>query len=264
MRDPRSVLHGRRLRRAAALAVLPALLLAVVPDAARADDPSPTVSTSTPDPSTEPSPPTTPAPPWTTPPTTAPAVSLPTLRPGATGPDVLRLQRRLRVLGYDVGKANSSFDEDTLHGVRAFQKVQHLPVDGVVSAPVWARLADPVVPRTRYVANDDAVEVDLTARVLYLTRGGAVTAIFDVSPGKRSTPTVTGRFTIYRRVNRWDHGPLGGLYRPNYFHHGFALHGSLSVPTYSASHGCVRLTPASMDRLWQKLSVGERVSVYRT
>lgn len=195
-------------------------------------------------------------------PTTTPAT--PTLRPGSRGADVLRLHRRLRVLGYDVGKVNSIFSSDTLHAVRAFQKVQRLAVTGVVTATTWTRLAQPVVPNARYTRSVAAVEVDLTRRVLYLTRGGTVTAIFDVSPGKPSTPTVTGQFKIYRRVNRWDYGPLGGLYRPNYFHRGFALHGSLSVPTYPASHGCVRLTTASMNRLWPRLSRGETVSVYRS
>jgi peptidoglycan hydrolase-like protein with peptidoglycan-binding domain len=200
-----------------------------------------------------------------TPPVATPVTApTPRLRSGSRGEAVRQLQRRLAELGYDVGKVNGVFGDDTLHGVRAFQKVQGQSVTGVVTSTTWARLADPVAPRARYVRAVDAVEVDLTRRVLFLTRGGTVTAIFDVSPGKPSTPTVTGRFTIYRRVDRWDQGPLGGLYRPNYFHHGFALHGSLSVPTYSASHGCVRLTTRGMDRLWPKIAPGESVTVYRT
>ncbi|MDQ1305683.1 MAG: hypothetical protein QG671_1515, partial [Actinomycetota bacterium] len=34
-------------------------------------------------------------------------------------------------------------------------------------------------------------------------------------------------------------------------------------PTYAASLGCVRLTSASMDRLWPRLSRGKTVFVYR-
>jgi lipoprotein-anchoring transpeptidase ErfK/SrfK len=159
---------------------------------------------------------------------------------------------------------NSHFGDDTLHAVRAFQKVQRTAVTGVVSEAVWNRLSDPVAPRARYVSSRPAVEVDLTRRVLYLTHDGVVTAVFDISPGKPSTPTVRGRFTIYRRINSWHHAPLGGLYRPNFFHGGYALHGSLSVPTYAASHGCVRLTTGSMDRLYPLLSLGESVSLYRS
>lgn len=247
MGDAWLVPRRRLLRVTAALAALPALLSVVLADAAQAGEGLPA--------------PAVPVVAATAAQVTA--ASPPTLRLGSTGADVLRLHRRLRELGYDVGKVNSTFGSDTLHGVRAFQKVQGLTVNGVVTATAWARLAEPIVPDARYLGSDPAVEVDLTKRVLYLTRGGAVTAIFDISPGKASTPTVTGQFTIYRRVNRWHYGRLGGLYRPNYFHRGFALHGSLSVPTYPASHGCVRLTTASMNRLWPQLSIGERVFVYR-
>jgi N-acetylmuramoyl-L-alanine amidase len=44
---------------------------------------------------------------------------------------------------------------------------------------------------------------------------------------------------------------------------GYALHGSTSVPTYAASHGCVRVTVPAMNRVWPRLFIGERVYVYR-
>lgn len=276
MGEARLLPYRRAVQVGTAFAFLSTLCSVAVVDAARAvDDPTvPAVSTTTAAPTAAPStsstttPPTTPPPttkpPTTKPPTTPPpAASTPTLRAGSRGPAVLRLHRRLTKLGYDVGSVNSTFSEDTLHAVRAFQKVQRLPVNGVVTARTWARLAAPAVPRPRFPRAASAIEVDLTKRVLYLTERGTVATVFDISPGKSSTPTVRGRFRIYRRVNRWEHGTLGGLYRPNYFHNGFALHGSLSVPTYAASHGCVRLTTASMDRLWPRLSRGKTVFVYR-
>ena len=42
-----------------------------------------------------------------------------------------------------------------------------------------------------------------------------------------------------------------------------AVHGSWSVPAYPASHGCVRVTIAVMDRLYNGLPVGLPVKVYR-
>ena len=48
-----------------------------------------------------------------------------------------------------------------------------------------------------------------------------------------------------------------------YFYYGYAIHGSKSVPTYAASHGCVRVTIPAINRLWSKLYIGERVHVYR-
>jgi peptidoglycan hydrolase-like protein with peptidoglycan-binding domain len=193
----------------------------------------------------------------------ATAAVRPTIRYGARGAAVVYLQQRLTALRYDVGAVDGIFGYNTLHGVQAFQKVQRIGVDGVVGPITWGRLASPVVPRARYNRAAASVEVDLTRRVVYLTRAGAVTRILDASPGKASTPTPTGAFTITRRINGWRQSDLGLLWRPNYFYRGYALHGSTSVPTYAASHGCVRVTVPAMNRIWASLTVGERFYVYR-
>ena len=64
-------------------------------------------------------------------------------------------------------------------------------------------------------------------------------------------------------INAWHLSPLGWMWRPNYFYHGYALHGSNSVPTYAARHGCVRVTVPAMNRAWSPLYIGERLYVYR-
>lgn len=187
----------------------------------------------------------------------------PTLRYGDRGAAVVSLQRRLTGLRYDVGAVDGIFGYSTLHGVYAFQKVQGIRVDGIVGPVTWSRLARPYRPRARHAHSAAAVEVNLTRRVVYLTRSGAVTRILDASPGKPATPTPTGSFRINRRIDGWRQSSLGLLWRPNYFYRGYALHGSRSVPTYSASHGCVRVTIAAMNRVWSQLHVGERLYVYR-
>jgi len=191
------------------------------------------------------------------------AASQPTVRYGARGAAVRSLQQRLAALHYDVGGIDGVFGGNTLHGVYAFQKVQRIAVDGVVGPVTWSRLASPYRPAPRYNRSAASVEVDLTRRVVYLTRAGGVTTILDASPGKASTPTPTGSFSVLRRIDGWRQSPLGLLWRPNYFYGGYALHGSTSVPTYAASHGCVRLTVPAMNRIWNQLYVGERVYVYR-
>ena len=35
------------------------------------------------------------------------------------------------------------------------------------------------------------------------------------------------------------------------------------MPTYAASHGCVRVTVPAMNRVWSQLYIGEHVNVYR-
>jgi N-acetylmuramoyl-L-alanine amidase len=194
---------------------------------------------------------------------TAATTVVTTLRSGSRGPQVVVLQQRLTALRYDVGAVDGSFGTSTMHAVRAFQKVQGLPVDGVVGPATRARLAAPIVPRPRRISAAPAVEVDLTKRVLLLTRAGEVTRIVDISPGKPSTPTPTGTFTLHRRIDGWRQSSLGLLWRPVYFTGGYALHGSTSVPTHAASHGCVRLTVPAMNRLWPAVQLGQQISVYR-
>lgn len=202
-------------------------------------------------------------PPAVRPVTMSAAAATTTVRYGDRGAAVTRLQQRLVALHYDAGSVDGRFGYNTLHAVYAFQKVQRIGVDGIVGPVTWSRLATPVVPVARHRLSTAAVEVDLTRRVVYLTKGGAVTRILDASPGKASTPTPTGAFSITRRIDGWRHSSLGLLWRPNYFHNGVALHGSTSVPTYAASHGCVRLTVPAMNRIWSSLHIGERVYVYR-
>ncbi len=92
--------------------------------------------------------------------------------------------------------------------------------------------------------------------------GGRVIRSGHVSGGKKYCPdihrkcrTVTGTFTIYSKQgagcksSRFPVG-RGGAPMPYcmFFHGGYALHGSNSVPNYNASHGCVRMSPS--DARW--------------
>lgn len=191
------------------------------------------------------------------------ATAQPVLRLGSRGTAVVTLQRRLATLHYDVGPIDGIFGSQTFHGVVAFQKVNGLVRDGIVGPRTWYALAHPVIPRPRRWLSASSVEVNLTKQVVYLARQGVVLRILDASSGKASTPTPTGNFTIYRRIDGWRQSTLGLLWRPNYFYRGYALHGSTSVPPYPASHGCVRVTVPAMNRLWSLLRIGMPVSVYR-
>ena len=52
------------------------------------------------------------------------------------------------------------------------------------------------------------------------------------------------------------------LYRTMTFHTHYAIHGFPSVPSYPASHGCVRIPIWIADWLYQQSTVGEPVYVY--
>jgi peptidoglycan hydrolase-like protein with peptidoglycan-binding domain len=197
--------------------------------------------------------------------------------PGEAGPEVSALQRRLTDLGYWVGPAISgTFDGDTTQAVYAFQKIEGLPPTGKADPATRQRLATAARPKPASPVGD-LIEVDKAHQVLMVVRGGQARFVFNTSTGTEGTYTYKGtahrahtpegRFAVIREVDGYQESHLGRLYRPKYFHpDGFAFHGSAFVPSYPASHGCVRLSNAAVDFIWgQKLApIGSAVFVYGT
>jgi hypothetical protein len=195
-----------------------------------------------------------------------------TLVQGDSGPDVLALERKLAAQHYDVGRVDSYFSYDTRHGVTAFQKVERLARTGQWGATERTRVLSPHGIRMRYRDSRLTAEVDITRQVLVLGRYGVIQKIVDVSTGSEKyyyqdgvryvAHTPRGVFRVYRKIDGIRISKLGELYRPSYFYQGWAIHGSGSVPTYPASHGCVRITNPVADRLFALLVIGTRVAVY--
>lgn len=76
----------------------------------------------------------------------------------------------------------------------------------------------------------------------------------------RSCHTPSGTFHIYSKAGPEYRSkifplPHGGAPMPYamFFHGGYAVHGSYSVPSFNASHGCVRVTPS--DAAWLNQNV---------
>jgi lipoprotein-anchoring transpeptidase ErfK/SrfK len=171
------------------------------------------------------------------------------LRPGDRGPAVSALQQRLAGLGYWLGAVDGVYGDLTAHAVVAFEKLHGLSRDGVAGPGVMAALARADRPAARSTTGH-VVEIDLARQVLFIVDGGRVRWTLDSSTGRVPGTTPTGRFRVVRQVDGNDISPLGVLYRPKYFSEGVAVHGYPSVPPYPASHGCVRVTNASMDWIW--------------
>jgi hypothetical protein len=193
----------------------------------------------------------------------AASLTFPDVRPGSTGAAVVALRERLAELGYLVPAASATFTWELRDSVVAFQKVLGLPRDGVVTQAVWRRLEQAVPPRPRYAEPADHIEVDKSRQVLYVVVGGEVAGVLPVSTaGIAGYFTPTGRFAFYRKVLGWDPSPLGVLLHPLYFHGGYAIHGSPSVPPYPASHGCVRIPIWAAYGFYTAHGAGEPVYVY--
>jgi hypothetical protein len=184
---------------------------------------------------------------------------LPSLRIGSSGIFVLLLERRLVQLHYRLVDVNRVYDFRTGDAVVAFRKVQRMLRVDTVDAAVWRVLADPIAPRPRSTTKGFHIEVDQTRQVLYTVRDGSITNIMHVSTGKPSTPTPDGSFSVTRKLAGYS-GHL--LYYPSYFDGNRAIHGWPDVPTYAASHGCVRVPYWNAQWIYGLAAIGTRVLVY--
>lgn len=195
------------------------------------------------------------------------------LHVGSRSRCVLTLQKRLLRLHYDLHRPGRTYDEQTLHAVVAFQKVNGMPRSGSMNAAVWRRLFHgPAQPHLRYIQAGRGIEVNLTKQVLLRAESGRLARIYDVSTGRPSLPTpVSGRkpFHIWRK-RLW--GPTGNKYSygdrehfVNYYRKGtlLAIHEYSYVPPYPASHGCIRVPHGSAHRLWLTTRLRERVYTFK-
>jgi hypothetical protein len=178
------------------------------------------------------------------------------LRIGSHGPSVLALKQRLRELRYALPSVDSGFGYGTYEAVLAFQKVHGLPRTGRVDARLWRRLWRSSVPQPR-VRRGDYIEVDKSRQTLMEVRSGKVVNVVHVSTGATGN-TPVGTWRVYREVYGWD----WVLYHPMYFLRGFAIHGYPSVPTWPASHGCVRVPLWIASQLRERWGRGAVIRVY--
>jgi len=182
------------------------------------------------------------------------------LGPGARGQSVRLLQSELDVLHYAV-PLSGVLDEGTGRALIAYRKMtglQRIPYAGRKVFELLERRAGSF--KVRYRSDGRHVEANLTKQVLAeIEPGGRVKSIYTISSGKPSTPTVIGRFRVYEKTPGEN---SEGMVDSNYFIRGYAIHGYAEVPTYAASHGCLRVPIPDAPAIYSWVQTGTPVDVY--
>jgi hypothetical protein len=186
-------------------------------------------------------------------------VDFPSLHPGECGKVVEGFKKALGEMGY-VSGGGSCFNGRLGREVLAYRKVN----DMNRSQKAGAGLVKSVFGgkggyHVKYPQAGEHAEVPLGKQVLVLAKGDKPFAIYPVSTGKPSTPTVTGHYTFYRQEPGLN---SHGMYYSFYWHNGYAIHGYAEVPNYAASHGCVRTFIADQPRIYEQLHYGESIFVF--
>jgi N-acetylmuramoyl-L-alanine amidase len=195
------------------------------------------------------------------------------LQAGAQGPLVADLQSRLTALGYWLGGPGGYFGDATQQAVYALEKAAGISRSGVVGAQFVAALNADTVPAPR-TTSGNAIDVDLGRDLLEIVQNGQLKYVLNTSTGGGYTYvedgatnvaiTPTGVYKTQRVVDGTVTDSLGTLWRPRFFVGGYAIHGDSYVPSYPASHGCVRVSNEAIDWIWATNldPIGETVDVY--
>jgi peptidoglycan hydrolase-like protein with peptidoglycan-binding domain len=187
-------------------------------------------------------------------------IAHPDLGLGARGQSVRLLQSELNALHYAV-PLTGVLDEGTGQALVAYRKMTGLERVPYAGTQVFERLARREGSfHVRYPRDGRHVEANLTKQVLAeIEPGGRVRKIYTTSSGKPSTPTVIGRFQVYLKTPGEN---SEGMVDSNYFIRGYAIHGYAEVPTYAASHGCLRVPIPDAPAIYAWVQDGTPVDVY--
>jgi hypothetical protein len=186
-------------------------------------------------------------------------VSFPSLHPGECDQVVKGFKAELAAMGY-VSGGGACFNGRLGREILAYRKVNNMDR----SQQAGAGLVKSVYAgrggfQLKYPNAGEHAEVSIPKQVLVLAKGGKPFAIYPVSTGKSSTPTITGHYSIYRLEPGTN---SHGMVYSDYWHNGYAVHGYAEVPNYPASHGCVRTFIADQPRIYEQLHLGESIFVY--
>jgi hypothetical protein len=186
-------------------------------------------------------------------------VSFPSLHPGECGRVVKGFKKAMARMGYASG-GGSCFNGRLGREVLAYRKVNDMNRSQKAGAGLVKKaFGGKGGYHVRHPDAGEHAEVSLNKQVLVLIKKGKPFAIYPVSTGKSSTPTITGHYTFYRPEPGLN---SHGMYYSWYWHNGYAVHGYAEVPNYPASHGCVRTFIEDQPRIYEQLHLGESIFVF--
>ena len=183
----------------------------------------------------------------------------PSLSKGARGSAPALLNDLLDNLGYVPGKG-SKYSSATGRAVLAYRKVNNMPRKEKATGSIFKKLAKGKGGfKLKHPGAGKHVEADLSRQVMVLAKHGKVDEIYPISSGAPATPTIQGKFRFYRKDAGYN---SLGMYYSVYFIRGYATHGYHDVPTYPASHGCLRNPIPDSVHIYNWIDIGDPIYVY--
>ena len=173
------------------------------------------------------------------------------------------IQLRLAALGFlDRRDVTGSDDYLTEHALLAFQGWEDLDRTGTVTGQTQLALFRADQPRPAARRPGRRIEIYRDLGVLLMVENGEVIRALHTSTGVGGL-TPVGEFAVYAKVlYSWSVPFQVWMPYAAYFRSGIATHQSPNVPSYPASHGCVRLPEGEAERVYRFVDVGTPVAVH--
>jgi len=175
---------------------------------------------------------------------------------------LLAVQVRLWQLGYvDRASVTGELDYLTEQALLAFQGWERLGRTGTVTGETQRALFRAGRPEPAHRAPGRHIEISRDLGVLLMVGDGEVVRVVHTSTGSFGR-TPAGDFSVYAKsLYSWSVPFHVWMPFASYFRGGIAMHQSPDVPSYPASHGCVRLPAGEADRVYAFVSLGTPVLV---
>ena len=182
---------------------------------------------------------------------------------GPRQPTTRDFQQQLVDLGFMAPSGlTGTIDSQTSTAVLGFQKWANLGRDGTLGAATIVALQRATRPEPARRAPGRRIEMQLRRQLALLIDDNRVVRAVHVSSGAGGK-TPTGSFRVYRKERySWSLPFKVWLPWASYFTGGVAFHEFGSVPTYAASHGCVRVNHYDAQMLFGFAETGTPVEVF--
>jgi hypothetical protein len=173
------------------------------------------------------------------------------------------VQLRLWTLGYlDRSDVSGDLDYVTSQALLAFQGWEGLTRTGTVTGQTQVELFGASRPRPSSHRAGRRIEIHRDRGVLLLLAGNDVERAVHTSTGAGGA-TPAGTFRVYRKeLYSWSVPFQVWMPYAAYFVGGIATHEYPDVPSYPASHGCVRLPAGEAHRVYGFVEIGTPVQVF--
>lgn len=213
-------------------------------------------------------------------------------RAGSPDPKVKQAQQILADFGIPTGSVDGYWGPETARGVCAFRRIAGIgtsrdaldtkTLNTLISYDRKYRyLRD--IPASSYLGKHTYLVAQQTCQTIFYVENDRYRRVFPTSTGVSGHRTPNGHYSLGSTIKGWvcsslypegcrnhtegwfaSYSPYGNMYNSRQVVGSIYMHGSMSVPPYPASHGCIRMVVKDADWSYKYIKTGTPVFITGT